>query len=159
MGFNSGFKGLTISKSSNVQCNTSLYLYFFYFELYLCGTKFRTLQDQNRNVLCVDIMLLFYNLQHQLTPGNRVLPEKLTGPQLITKFPEFYGTRSYITHSHPLPLPVLIQIISIHALFPLLKIHFYTIFPSAPMSSKWSLALRFPTKTLYAALLSPIRAT
>ena len=40
-----------------------------------------------------------------------------------------------------------------------LKIHLNIIFPSMPRSSKWSLPLRFPTKTLYTPLLSPIRAT
>ena len=32
-----------------------------------------------------------------LTPWNRVLLEKLTGFQLVKKFPEFYGYRSFIT--------------------------------------------------------------
>jgi hypothetical protein len=32
-----------------------------------------------------------------LTPLSRVLPEKLTGPQLAKKFPNFYGTRRFIT--------------------------------------------------------------
>jgi hypothetical protein len=32
-----------------------------------------------------------------LTPLNRVLLEKLTGFQLIKKFPPFYGTRRFIT--------------------------------------------------------------
>jgi hypothetical protein len=40
-----------------------------------------------------------------------------------------------------------------------LKIHFSIILPSTPWSSKWSLFLWFPTKALYALLLSPIRAT
>jgi hypothetical protein len=32
-----------------------------------------------------------------LTPWNRVLLEKLTGPQLVKKFPAFYGTQKFIT--------------------------------------------------------------
>jgi len=32
-----------------------------------------------------------------ISPGNTVLPEKLTGPQLGKKFPAFYGTRSFTT--------------------------------------------------------------
>ena len=32
-----------------------------------------------------------------LTPWSRVLPEKLTGSQLLKKFPAFYGTRRFIT--------------------------------------------------------------
>ena len=35
----------------------------------------------------------------QLTPRHRVLPEKLTGPQLVKKFPAFYGTHMFITVS------------------------------------------------------------
>ena len=31
-----------------------------------------------------------------LTPRSRVLLEKLTGIQLVKKFPAFYGTRRYI---------------------------------------------------------------
>jgi hypothetical protein len=30
------------------------------------------------------------------TPWIRVLPEKLIGPQLVKKFPAFYGTRRFI---------------------------------------------------------------
>jgi hypothetical protein len=55
------------------------------------------------------------------TPWSRVLPEKLTGLQLVKKFPAFYGTRRFITafttarhpfypepqHSSPcLPIPL-----------------------------------------------------
>jgi len=31
------------------------------------------------------------------TPQSRVLLEKLTGSQLVKKFPAFYGTRRFIT--------------------------------------------------------------
>jgi hypothetical protein len=31
------------------------------------------------------------------TTWSKVLPEKLTGPQLVNKFPAFYGTRRFIT--------------------------------------------------------------
>jgi hypothetical protein len=34
---------------------------------------------------------------HLLTPGSRVLLEKLIGLQLVKKFPAFYGTRRFIT--------------------------------------------------------------
>jgi hypothetical protein len=36
-------------------------------------------------------------LTHLLTPCSKVLLEKLTGPQLVKKFPPFYGTRRFIT--------------------------------------------------------------
>ena len=34
---------------------------------------------------------------NSLTPCSTVLPEKLTGSQLVKKFPVFYGTRRFIT--------------------------------------------------------------
>ena len=34
---------------------------------------------------------------HLLTPQSRALLQKLTGPQLVKKFPAFYGTRTFIT--------------------------------------------------------------
>jgi hypothetical protein len=34
-----------------------------------------------------------------LTPSSKVLLEKLTGLQLVKKFPAFYGTRMFITAS------------------------------------------------------------
>jgi hypothetical protein len=36
-------------------------------------------------------------MKYLLTPWSRVLPEKLTGLQLVKKFPTFYGTRKFIT--------------------------------------------------------------
>jgi len=41
--------------------------------------------------------LLTYLLIYLLTPCGRVLLEKLTGTQLVKKFPAFYGTRRFIT--------------------------------------------------------------
>ena len=34
---------------------------------------------------------------NKLTPWSRVIPEKQTGPQLVKKFPGFYGSRGFIT--------------------------------------------------------------
>jgi hypothetical protein len=36
-------------------------------------------------------------LTYLLTPWSRVLLEKLTGSQLVKKFPAFYGTRKFLT--------------------------------------------------------------
>ena len=38
-----------------------------------------------------------YLLTYLLTPWCRVLPKKLTGLQLVKKFPAFHGTRRFIT--------------------------------------------------------------
>ena len=38
-----------------------------------------------------------HSLTHSLTPSSRVLPEKLTGRQLVRTFPAFCGTRMFIT--------------------------------------------------------------
>jgi len=42
-------------------------------------------------------LLITYLLTYLLTPCSRVLLEKLTGSQLVLKFPAFYGTRRFIT--------------------------------------------------------------
>jgi len=41
--------------------------------------------------------ILTYLLTYLLTTWSRVLLEKLTGFQLVKKFPAFYGTRRFIT--------------------------------------------------------------
>ena len=43
------------------------------------------------------IYLFTYLLTYLLTPRSRVLLEKLTGFQLVKKFPAFYGTGGFIT--------------------------------------------------------------
>ena len=48
----------------------------------------------------IQILLIYiyiYIHTHLLTPWCRVLPEQLTGLQLVKKFPEFHGTRRFIT--------------------------------------------------------------
>jgi hypothetical protein len=54
-------------------------------------------------------LFLFYDispiLTYLLTPWSRVLLEKLTGFQLVKKFPAFYGTRRFITATCPHPEP------------------------------------------------------
>ena len=103
----------------------------------------------------------YWTHTYLLTPWSRVLLEKLTGLQLLKKFPAFYGTRKFITaftstrhlslscassiqciHPHPTSLR------SILILSPLLCLGL----PSGPFPSG------FLTKTLYTSLLSPIRA-
>jgi len=45
----------------------------------------------------VSVPLLSKSNLNQLTPCSRVLPDETTGPQLVNKFPAFYGTRRFIT--------------------------------------------------------------
>ena len=79
-----------------------------------------------------------------LTPHSTVLLEKLTGSQLVKKFPAFYGTRRFITPFAP-PVPILSQIHTVHTLTShVLKIHLNINLPSTPGSPQWSLSPRFP---------------
>jgi len=97
-----------------------------------------------------------------LTPYSTVLPEKLTGSQLIRKFPAFYGTQRFITAFTNARHLSLFWTRTIQSMPPhltswrsSLKIssHLHLGHPSGLFPSG------FPTKTLYTTLLSPTRAT
>ena len=99
---------------------------------------------------------------HLLTPWNRVLLGKLTGSQLVKKFPPFYGPGRFITavtSSRHLSLSWASSIQSIppHPTYwrsiLILSFHLLPGLPSGLFPSG------FPTKTLYTPHLSPIRAT
>ena len=81
-----------------------------------------------------------------LTPWCRVLLEKLTGLQLVKKFPASRNPKvHYRTHKLPPPVSILGQPNPAHIpTSHLLEIHPNIIHPSTPRSPEWYLSLRFP---------------
>ena len=102
------------------------------------------------------------NRLYLLTPWCRVLLEKLTGLQLVKKFPAFYGTWRFVTILTSVRHLSLSWASPIQSTYPhptswrsilILSTHLRLGLPSGLFPSG------FPTKTLYAPLSSPIRAT
>ena len=101
-------------------------------------------------------------LTYLLTPWCRVLLEKLTGLQLVKKFAAFYGTQRFITALTSVRHLSLSWASPIQSTYPhstswrsilISSTHLRLGLPSGLFPSG------FPTKTLYAPLSSPIRAT
>ena len=101
-------------------------------------------------------------LTYLLTPWCRVLLEKPTGLELVKKFPAFYGSRRFITALTSVRHLSLSWASPIQSTYPhptswrsilILSVHLRLGLPSGLFPSG------FPTKTLYAPLSSPIRAT
>jgi hypothetical protein len=82
------------------------------------------------------VYLYLYLLTYLLTPLSRVLLEKLTGSQLVKKFPTFYGTWRFITAFASACHLSLSWARSIQYMSPshFLKIHLNIILPSTPGS-------------------------
>ena len=103
-----------------------------------------------------------YFLTYLLTPWCRVLLEKLTGLQLVKKFPAFHRTRRFITALTNISHLSLSWASPIQSIYPnstswrsilILSTHLHLGLPSGLLPSG------FPTKTLCTPLSSPIRAT
>ena len=101
-------------------------------------------------------------LTYILTPWCRVLLEKLTGLQLVKKFPSFHGTRRFITALTSVRHLALSWASPNQSIYPhptswrsilILSTHLRLGLSNGLIPSG------FPTKTLYTPLSSPIRAT
>ena len=101
-------------------------------------------------------------LTYLLTPWCRVLLEKLTGLQLVKKFPAFHETRRFITALTSVRHLSLSWTNPIQSIYPhptswrsilILSTHLRLGLPSGLLPSC------FPTKTLYTTLSSPMHAT
>ena len=105
---------------------------------------------------------LTHSLTHLLTPWSKALLEKLTGFQLVKKFPALYGTRRFITALTSACHLSLSWASSIQSIPP----HPTSWRSILILSSRLCLGLPsglfpsdFPTKTLYTLFLSPTCAT
>ena len=111
-----------------------------------------------------DASMSTYCLTYLLTYSTmcRVILEKLTGLQLVKKFPAFHGTRKFITALTSVRQLSLSWASPIQSIYPhptswrsilILSTHLRLGLPSGLFLSG------FPTKTLYTPLYSPIHAT
>ena len=114
------------------------------------------------DVIFSQALIIMKNYIYLLTPWCRVLLEKLTGLQLVKKFPAFHGTRMFITELTSIRHLSLFWASPIQSIFPhptscrsilILSTHLRIGLPSGLLPSG------FPSKILYTPLSSTIRAT
>jgi hypothetical protein len=103
------------------------------------------------------IIIITYLLTYLITSCSRILLEKLTGSQLIKKFPAFYGTAFTSVHHLSYPEPARSSLSLLHPTtwrsILILSSYLLIGLPSGLFHSG------FRTKTLCTSLLSHIRAT
>jgi len=104
----------------------------------------------------IPFLSMHYTIIPLRTPWRRVLPEKLVVLQLVKKFPEFYGSRKFITVFTRFYHLSLFWASLFESMLPtdFPKIRFNSILPSIPVSCKWFLSLSFShQKRLYTSPL------
>jgi len=132
-------------------CTNILILYVYNMQY---NTKCGFCSYSNRFVTLFKLLLYFtYLFTYVLTPWCRALLEKLTGLQLVKKFPAFHGTRRFITALTSVRQLSLSCARPIQSIYPhptfwrsilILSTHLRLGLPSDLFPSG------FPTKTLYA---------
>ena len=114
------------------------------------------------SIYCNKQHVIYKSITYLLTPWCRVLLEKLTGLQLVKKFPTFHGTRRFITILTSVRHLSLSWANPIQSIYPhptswrsilILPTHLRLGLPSGLLPSG------FPAKILYTLLSLPICAT
>jgi hypothetical protein len=100
-------KQLQASTSPKVPCTIYYSIDFILHVLWPYQNIIWILLQSYFNNVFITLIIIRTNLTQQtctslvtysLTPWSRVLLEKLSGSQLVKKFPTFYGTQRFITH-------------------------------------------------------------